>query len=133
CAASIAVPSAATTPTPTAASFLGHIILASSCWRVDRVVSTELREAALTAHPPPESKPGRPMKLPATAGIPSTTFSGRAGSRRGAGPFRTPAVFFRSNSENWHGPFAVVGAGRQTPLATSGRVTTRAHTTHPTH
>ncbi len=58
--------------------------------------------AAWTAHPPPDSKPGRPMKTPATAGMPSTIVSGRAGSRRGAGPFRTRAPSLRSNSEKWH-------------------------------
>src|SRR6266850_748338 len=62
-------------------------------------------------HPPPDSNPGRPMKAPATTGKPSATFTGSAGRRRGAGPFRTRAPALRSNSEKWHGHLTVLVAG----------------------
>ena len=57
------------------------------------------------------------MNPPATAGAPSTSFSGRAGSRRGAGPFSTRALSLRSNSEKWHGHLIVLDAGCQSQLS----------------
>src|SRR5262249_4635736 len=62
-------------------------------------------------YPPPVSKPGRPTKPPATMGAPSATLSGRAGSRRGAGPFTTRALSLRSNSEKWHEHLILLDAG----------------------
>src|SRR5881397_3045220 len=80
---------------------------------------------------PPVSKPGRPTKLPATVGAPSTTFSGRAGSRRGAGPFRTRALSLRSNSEKWHGHLIVLDAGCQSQTSHPVCVHTAEYATIP--
>src|SRR5262245_43495417 len=79
--------------------------------------STALGLCRLDSPQPPVSKPGRPTNPPATAGAPSTRFSGRAGSRRGAGPFSTRALSLRSNSEKWHGHLIVLDVGCQSQLS----------------
>src|SRR5439155_1449137 len=57
--------------------------------------------------PPYCWNPGRLENPPAAARTPSMTLSGRAGSRRGAGPSRTRAPSLTSNVEKWHGHLIV--------------------------
>src|SRR2546428_12805787 len=92
----------------TIASVLSDIVVASSCG-----VSERSCDAAFAPHPPPDSKPGRPMNAPATTGRPSATLTGSAGRRRDAGPFRTRAPALGRDSEEWHGHLTVIDAGCQ--------------------